>query len=424
MNTRVDGQDFDFRVPVNMNATAGLEWIGWVEGGEVFPRGIQERNRRFTEYRQLYNGATGTFTTIHEVIQAFDTQLPVHMNWFRQTARRYADFTMGRPRDEQMLAPDVWRLCYNLLVYHQAYGTAVAVVDELNRVIAVPPWNYWRWNSMQQWLVDLTGEGKYWSGYTFYPFSQDLVRQGFSVTDQGKIEGEPSWELFRLHTSFDGDAAVVMPALPALTDVGESIFDDMYLLVQELTRRNTLDSFVLNKHSNPWLATKIPPTINPDAGPYQPPRDNQIEENTGFRVGASPLRTYFSREHLTSVLEIHAEAYESVDFMTYQALLNESNQTHTRIEQLLAAVTGLPLSFLTADIKTPSGLVALRQIHISAYARTLQMQDQVIFTLLRLNEVREAMGFGSQPEVVPWLNAWDAEAELAVEIAGHAADTA
>ena len=250
--------------PVNMNPDAGIQWRGWAIDGPLLPGEVHARNLRFQKYHQLYSGNVDTLSTLRDVQ---NTQAPVHMNWYRQTAHRYADLVMGPPENEDvsLRQQQYWSLAYHAVVSLQVYGVAIIAPNVMTGYpVAIHPWHYWRWDSAQQWLLPLSQDiwvaHTWWGTDVFYwqilttarrqDLKQDLpldpVENGLKITYISDVQEYLLPRNFR--DQYGHSFLTVLTAMSNIVsrqgnqDVGSSIIDDMYPLVMELTRRSSLDS--------------------------------------------------------------------------------------------------------------------------------------------------------------------------------------
>lgn len=394
--------------PEEMNPVA--EQQGWVEDGLLLPREVLQRNTVLDDFTTLYDGVTPAVAMLADILKVHE---PVGTNWYRLTATRYADLLMAIPPLYPDNPIDIGRIIrgalFGAIVNMVRYGGAVLlpVVRYQGDMATVAIHNidprlYWRSVNGSQNMLVRRAPGLY-RGY------ETLGDGAYQVYDIRTGEGSNnttdvySMGVYEAQAMLLWEQGTVLTQEPADGDMGWSMFTDLYPLATEILARNTLNSFILNKHSSPLLMLKS----KIDAMHVE--SDQGDVDATGLER-VNTLKVWYDQQRQADILPLNAEMFDDASYLTWDGHLGDSIRVIRQIEEQIYAITGIPSSWHTASGQIASGS-ALKRLYVGTYARTSQMQNTIMSKLVELSDnITNLLGV-PVPAPVEWVNPLDSLAD-------------
>ena len=361
-----------------------------VKTGEAFPPNrFTQRTNRLAIFRRLWNGDLRDFVDSTEDVS-------VYPNRFRTVATTYADLlTAVEPTAAGLDELDLQTTCSQAVINAMRYGLSVT-----------------QWQPDEQALTTIDPTG-------WYPTDEGghLIASAFTsaqapdpkpdriritiIEEEGATESLiHEWDGRNLgaviESEIEGPSFVaVVPMSPQRPGWGTSFYEDMLPLVFEYTKRLSLNSSILDKHSRPLLAVYITESgVDRQFGisPQQGGESDAAYEQRRQAALTKGLEGYLDHD----IIDVHDDT-RNFEYITWDGNIDRAQAQIDDILEELQVITRIPIAYQNQSAAPPSG-IALKRLFGLMYATSRTIQ----------NDIREALTDILGTTVV-WPHVWDDE---------------
>lgn len=336
----------------------------WGEGAEVVPHVALSRYQWFADMRDYYDGTK--------------TLQPIRLNYPRRAARFYADLMAAYPPkvDDPMYAPvnrGLAEWVHTAGIDLVRYGTSVAQswVDAGQvRVQDVFP-GLW-WPSPNGPMVAYYGpqirEDQEVRQLTLFDYRNRSV--SFHAVTGDSIVGYDG-TLWRDQAEIPHIHSVIRP--PRLGWYhGSSMYPDLIALVEELERRDSKMSRILDRHAEPFLHLERDPMMDPLLDP-------QDAETASARRVTEAVEFWDSK--MEGVQAIKSE-YKSAKYLTWDAQLLAASAHRDYIANAVYDSTAIPAALQNDSRGILATGTSLRRLFLPLHAQLEALRHTAMHTAL------------------------------------------